>query len=65
MKTTPKELWRRGSGFDATPSALMNWWERFPRVGAPCLPARIANPGLMDLNPVGIRGRSVLKMNFY
>ena len=38
--------------------------ERFPRVGAgdpsgtDCLPARTANLGLMDLNPVGIRGRS-------
>jgi len=32
--------------------------ERFPRVVAPRLPARTANPGLMDLNPVGIRGEN-------
>jgi len=49
MKTTLKELHRCGGGFDATPSALMNLWGRFPRVGAPRLPARTANPGLMNL----------------
>jgi len=38
----------------------MNWWGRFFRVGAPCLPARTTYPGLLDLNPVGIRGRSVV-----
>ena len=37
MKTTLKELQRCGGGFDATPSALMNLWGRFPRVGAPRL----------------------------
>jgi hypothetical protein len=58
MKTTLKELQRGGGGFDATPSALRNLWGRFPRIGAPCLPARTANPGLMDLNPVGIRGEN-------
>jgi len=34
MKTTLKELCPGGGGFDATPSALMNLWGRFPRVGA-------------------------------
>jgi len=29
MKTTLKELWRRGGGLDATPSALMKLWGRF------------------------------------
>jgi hypothetical protein len=35
--------------------SVNEFWERFPRVGAPRLPARNANPGLMDLNPVGIQ----------
>jgi hypothetical protein len=55
MKTTLKELQRGGGGFDATPSALRNLWGRFPRAGAPRLSGADANPGLMDLNPIGIR----------
>jgi hypothetical protein len=71
MKTTLKELCQGGGEFDATPSAFMNLWGRFPRVGAggpsgtDCLPARNANPGLMDLNPAGIRGWSAEKRACY
>jgi hypothetical protein len=32
MKTTLKELWRGGDGWDATPSELNYFGERFPRV---------------------------------
>ena len=35
MKPILKELWRGGGGSNATPSALMNFWVRFPREGSP------------------------------
>jgi hypothetical protein len=49
-----------GGGFDSTPSELMNLGNGFPGYSLMAHPARIpartANPVLMDLNPVGMRG---------
>jgi len=59
-KSTLKELCPDGVGLDATPSALMIWWGRFPRVAPKAFGA---TTGLMDLNPACSRfiGVGILK----